>query len=133
MTIKWDEQRHSSGIAEIDAQHKELFNQLNSLLDAMKAGKGRTEIDKLVSFLESYTVKHFSCEEKHMEERKCKACAANKAAHAQFVSKFRSFKEELGKSGSNTALVLRMQNELCQWLDQHIAGIDSQLKNTSSR
>ena len=52
------------GVLIIDNQHKELCNRIDNLFNACKVGRGRNEISKTLEFLETYTIKHFSDEEK---------------------------------------------------------------------
>lgn len=52
-----------TGNALIDTQHKQLFDAVNSLMDACTQGKGRDHIQETVNFLTSYVVKHFTDEE----------------------------------------------------------------------
>ena len=56
----------SAGVEQIDSQHKELIARINTLLDAMKQGRGRTEVGQTVSFLSDYVATHFGEEEKYM-------------------------------------------------------------------
>ncbi len=48
----------------IDAQHKELFKAINNLMDACATGHGRDNIKTTFNFLQNYTIKHFSDEER---------------------------------------------------------------------
>lgn len=130
MELQWSEERHGTGVKEIDDQHKELFRQVNHLLTAMRSGKGREELDPLMKFLAEYAVRHFSCEEKHMESRNCSACKANKAAHENFLKEFGRVMDEYKKTGPSSNIVVRLQSVLCKWLDEHISKIDTKLKDT---
>ena len=131
MELKWNEERHGTGVKEIDEQHQELFRQVNHLLGAMRAGKGREELDSLLKFPGDYAIKHFNCEEKHMESRRCSACQTNKIAHENFLKEFGKFMEEYKKTGPTSNLVLRLQSVLCKWLDDHISKVDAKLKDTA--
>ena len=55
---------------EIDNQHKKLVDLINILFDAMKAGKGTDVLNKIFAELTSYTIYHFTYEEKLMESIK---------------------------------------------------------------
>ena len=59
------------GVPLIDSEHKELCDRIDRLFAACSQGKGRDEIMKTVEFLESYTIKHFSDEEKLQRSRPC--------------------------------------------------------------
>lgn len=43
MQMLWDS-KLAVGVDKIDNQHKELFNRMNSLMDAMKEGKGKMRL-----------------------------------------------------------------------------------------
>lgn len=129
--LVWDDAKYASGVREVDDQHKQLFSQVNKLLSAMREGRGKEEIGKIVGFLERYVVDHFSCEERHMERTKCRTCAANKAAHKDFLTKFGAIKAKFEKDGPSSSLSLEIQGTLCGWLDNHIRKIDTALKETA--
>ncbi len=52
-----------TGHSLIDAQHKELFDAINDLMDACESGKGRDHLERTYTFLKNYIVKHFNDEE----------------------------------------------------------------------
>ncbi len=53
-----------TGHSLIDAQHKELFDAINDLMEACESGKGRGHLEETYTFLKNYIVKHFNDEEK---------------------------------------------------------------------
>lgn len=57
MILNWDNS-FSVGEKNIDNQHKELFYRLNKLLEAMKQGKGKSEVINTLDFLEEYVIRH---------------------------------------------------------------------------
>lgn len=68
MILNWDNSL-SVGNDNIDNQHKELFYRLNKLLEAMKEGKGKSEVINTLDFLEVYVIKHFNYEEEIQKEK----------------------------------------------------------------
>jgi len=56
----------SVGVAMIDEQHKMLFEKVDKLFEAGKNNQEKEYISKLLDFLDAYTKKHFSDEEKYM-------------------------------------------------------------------
>jgi hemerythrin len=128
MPAAWDTSL-ATGSAAIDRQHQKLFAQVAALADAMKQGKGRHEIEGLLDFLGQYVVRHFQDEEHLMEELDCPAAAANKQAHAQFLSKYGELRKRFAGAGAGPSLVLEMHNMLSNWLVQHIKGVDIQLRS----
>jgi hemerythrin len=127
MAITWDKSL-ATGSLIVDHQHQELFRQVNALSDAMKQGQGREVIGKLLDFLGQYVVRHFAEEERLMEQLDCPAAAANKQAHAQFLSTYSGLRNQFDETGAGPSLVLQIHNLLSKWLVEHIKGIDVQLR-----
>jgi hemerythrin len=123
----------ATGVAKVDAQHKELFRQVGLLGEAMLRGQGRQEIGKILDFLGKYVVEHFAEEERCMEEYCCPAAAANKQAHAQLLATFGTLKAQFDREGATPTLVLDIQRKLNDWLVQHIERIDKQLAGCAAR
>ena len=57
--IQWDGSL-SVNIAEIDSQHQRLVKMINELNDAMRVGKSRDVLGKIVTGLIAYVRVHFS-------------------------------------------------------------------------
>ena len=126
MRITWDVSLQTD-VAEVDDQHRELFRQVDQLHEAILQGRGRDEIARIIDFLQKYVVDHFAAEERIMDELACPAAAANKRAHAEFLTTFTAFRRQFDEQGAKTTLVLEMYEKLTRWLVAHIAGIDKQL------
>lgn len=65
--IQWDDS-FSVKVAEIDQQHKRLIVMINELHDAMKQGKGKDALGKIINGLISYTATHFDTEERYFDQ-----------------------------------------------------------------
>lgn len=115
------------GIEIIDNQHKEIFNRLNTLLDAMDKGKGKKEIDTLLDFLAHYIKEHFSAEEELMTKYNYNGYLKQKTGHTQFIKDFFNLKREFNSQGSTLHLVVRTQQQLGDWLTNHIKVEDKKL------
>jgi hemerythrin len=119
MSFEWNED-FATGTAEIDNQHKEIFNLFNTLLEAMDEGKGKKEIDRIVKFLEQYIKTHFHNEEKFMLERAYDGYLRQRAEHTQFIKCFYRLKIELIRCGTTLHLVVQTAQQLGNWLADHI-------------
>jgi hemerythrin len=126
MAIAWNESM-STGVAEIDEQHKELINMLNSMSEAMRSGKGKEEIGNILAFTGEYAQKHFECEERYFVQYNCPAAPQNKAGHEQFIARFTELMQNFQEQGSSFALAMKIYNELSTWLVKHILGVDTKL------
>ncbi len=132
MAAIWS-QSMSTGVPEVDNQHKELFRQLDSLHAAMSQGCGRNEIEKTLDFLGDYVVKHFAEEEELMADVACPAAAENKRAHREFLTLFNTFRKRFDEAGASISLVMEINETVSHWLVQHIGKIDMQLKDCMAK
>jgi hemerythrin len=119
----------SIGIPEIDKQHKELCDQIDKLFDACSKGKGADEVQKVLNFLEQYTVRHFADEEAYQLKIKYPKFQQHKAKHADFVNQVTKLKKEALAGGVNIAMVIKVNQTISAWLVEHIKNTDSDLKN----
>lgn len=122
----------SIGIPEIDRQHKQLIDQLNALVDAMYANRGKEEIQTIVRFLDMYVAQHFGFEENCMQKYRCPVAANNAAAHAKFIKTLSEVKQELQTKGSSLPLAIKVNEQLLDWFANHIKKIDRELKTCMS-
>ena len=127
MAMTWNEAM-ATGVSELDRQHQEIIRQINAMSDAMKQGKGREEIGRLLDFLGRYTVDHFAKEEAAMVSLACPVAEANRQAHRKFVERFTELRGQLDQSGASARLAIEIHRELSDWLVKHIMGIDTKLR-----
>ena len=121
--IKWDGS-YSVGVAEIDAQHQKLVAMLNDLHDAMRQGKGKDALGKILSGMADYTVTHFATEEKYFEKFGYPDAKTHNQEHADFVKRVSEFKSEFEKG--DISLTIPVMTFLKDWLMNHIKGSDKQ-------
>ncbi len=126
MAIEWT-QDLATGIGWQDNQHKELFTKINSLMEAMKTGKGKDEIVKLFKFLDDYTVLHFGNEERTMEKLNYNEYSSHKSQHKNFISNLSDLKKQLETAVVPVAVVVKTQSMLVDWLKNHISKVDKVL------
>jgi hemerythrin len=126
VAIEWTDDL-SIGVPRIDLQHKELFDRVNALLDAMKMGKGKTEVEQTLTFLGDYVVSHFGAEEELMREHNYPAQATHKAQHTRFVADFASLTRTALSGSTNPTLTIGIQRSLVDWLTNHISKTDKAL------
>jgi hemerythrin len=126
LMIMWNESM-TTGVSEIDVQHKELLGKFNELYEALTAGKGREETGKMLDFLQFYAQWHFEREERCMDHYQCPVAMANKEAHRNFLKRFGELYERYQESDIDPAVVLNTFVELQDWIINHIMRIDTQL------
>lgn len=124
--IVWDK-RLESGNPKIDEQHKSLVEAYNRLHSAMKQGKGREEVGKILVFLKDYTVSHFKMEEELMDRHAYPGASKHKTIHHDLVVQVADLVEKYQQGA--TALTIPVMNFLEDWLTKHIQSEDFQLAN----
>ena len=119
--IQW-----SSGLSvqvnELDEQHKKLIALINSLQEAMRAGKGKDLVGKILNELVQYTVIHFSNEEKYFARFDYSETAPHMDEHKKFVQEVSAFKKEFDEG--QIGLSIKLMSFLSDWLKNHIMGSD---------
>jgi len=109
---------------EIDQQHRQLIDIINSLHAAMVAGKAKQVIGDLTDRWMEYTVRHFQYEEKRMAACGYPDLENHRRQHAKMAQRVRDIKE---KANSGQGLVeLEARKILKAWLTEHIKGSDKQ-------
>ncbi len=115
----------STGVQQIDDQHKKLIEIVNRLNDAMHAGQGKEALGKVLNELVSYTVYHFGTEEKLMTEHRYADMTAHQAEHKKLVQDVSAFKTKF--EAGNAMISTELMNFLRDWLSKHIMGTDKKL------
>ena len=113
--------RFETGIDLIDAQHKSLFEAINTLADAFKAGNAKNQVRVSLEFLIDYTVDHFQSEERLMREMDYPRLGEHMGEHARLMEQVRDLQTELleGKPVTMDVTIF-----LAEWLKVHIHDSD---------
>jgi hemerythrin len=129
--LHWTEQ-HSTGSPELDHQHQVLIDKINGLGKALLANNPTLHdyqcMISMVDFVEVFADEHFGVEEKCMEQFRCPLHAKNKEAHEQFRKFVASFRQECKTQGIRRELIMKLQDTLSQWVENHILKVDAKLK-----
>lgn len=126
MGIEWRDSL-SVGVTDIDNQHKELLLRFDRLLKACESGQGRSELEKLLAFLNEYVVKHFNDEEALQKLRNYPGYDSHKKEHEYFVARIREVCREVEQEGVALHHVMETNNLLLKWLINHISTVDVEL------
>ncbi len=123
--LKW-KNKYSVNVAEIDEQHKKLFDLVNAMYDAMHAGKGSDVIGTVVDEFVNFTDYHFKAEERLLLQHGYPDFDSHKEMHDTLVRKAQSLKEafDSGHSPTTIEVMLLMAN----WLNFHILDEDQKYK-----
>jgi hemerythrin len=121
--IEWSSEL-SIGVEEIDAQHREVVRLINELGEAMRLGKSREVLGKVLEGLVAYTHVHFATEEAYFRKFGYEGRAEHEKEHAEFVEKVADFKKRFEEG--QVGLSIRMMGFLSDWLVSHIQGSDQE-------
>ena len=124
--MQWTEDL-SVGVDAVDNQHKELFRRINSLVDAIKQGKCKTEITGVIVFLEDYALSHFGEEETFMKDHSYPPYEDHRAQHAIFINNLSELRKELEDVGPSYVLSVTTNQVIVDWIIDHICGTDKKL------
>jgi hemerythrin len=125
LALLWTEAL-SIGVAEIDAQHRELFSRVDLLLQASLRGD-RSQVGSLLAFLRDYVAVHFEAEERLMLERHYPGYRIHKAEHDRFARDLGAMEAELAASGPTDDLAARVNRGIAEWLRDHVYLTDTAL------
>ncbi|MES9834640.1 MAG: bacteriohemerythrin [Candidatus Thiodiazotropha sp. LLP2] len=119
--MQWIDEKYSTKVDICDNQHKELFNRVNALNDAVSTG-ARPEVGNRLDSLIDYVVEHFESEERLMEERGYKGLDAHRQEHSQLVQTCADLQKKFhaGEADIEDGTMVFIKN----WLDHHIPVID---------
>jgi hemerythrin len=123
MPIAWTP-KLAVGVDQIDDEHKELFDRVNRLLEAMSRAKAKEELLPMVGFLSDYVTVHFGGEQRLMQLHRYPEASEHLAQHAFFVSEFRALAAEVQRNGPTALVSIKLNKLLCDWLRDHVASTD---------
>jgi len=116
----------SVGIDTIDAQHRELFSAINSLLrEEGKAAPG--ELAKVLDYLEEYVTNHFGMEEIYMRRLSYPGFPSHKGEHVAFINDYYDLRDEYDNNGATPELADKVGRFMGNWLVSHIGNVDKAL------
>jgi len=118
--IEWDT-KLSVTVPEFDEEHKKLIRMINSLHEAMKSGKGKELLTKILDDSTEYALKHFAHEEKIMVEYRYPEYKAHKALHGEFI---KTVTELIKRHEQKLLQAGQLLNILKEWLINHINNVD---------
>jgi hemerythrin len=119
--MQWVEEKYGTSVDLCDEQHKELFDRVNALNDAVNK-KDRVDISNRLDNLVDFVVKHFETEERLMEERGYSRLEHHRQEHNFLVQTCTDIQDRFhaGEMEIEEGTMLYIKN----WLDHHIPIID---------
>lgn len=114
-----------TGVARIDAQHRELFHRLDALVEAVPEPDFVDRAPVLLPHLLDYVETHFQDEEAAMEATDYTWIEAHRARHADLREKAGALAAQLAEDPAG--LTEPMMSWFMEWLIHHIDGEDRRL------
>jgi hemerythrin len=111
----------------IDAQHQELFNRLNALVELGTKAVSKEETERILDFLGSYVVKHFGDEEVFQLQCGYPKHLWHHEQHLQFIETFKKLKGEYLKNGASPQFINDLTKSIIDWVVQHIRVADADI------
>jgi methyl-accepting chemotaxis protein len=109
---------------EVDSQHKQLFEAINSLLETCEQGASQSALQKGLDFLSDYTVKHFFDEEQILKKYAYSDLPRHHEYHEAFKKTVKDLAHEFILKGVSEKLINEVQEKIGKWLVEHIKGQD---------
>lgn len=115
------------GFGDIDVQHRRLVGLVNTLDDAMRAGRDRDIMGTVLTELIRYTALHFAYEEKLMA-RHGLAHAEHSRQHVMEHERLRTEVESFQRDFllADADVSADLLDFLCTWLGDHVLGTDKE-------
>lgn len=126
MAVQWTMDL-STRVMEIDDQHKELFKQIDTLINAWKRGTSRSEVEDIIRFLSDYVSFHFAAEEKYMDRFRYSNTLNHKSQHAVFVKAFSRLRDRYFQAGVSDQLIADTNEQIVDWFVNHVKYADKAL------
>lgn len=120
-TFEW-KRAFSVGNAEIDGEHRSIYELAEKLQLAMLEGRGRAALDELIPALCRFIEVHLSHEEELMVSAGFPGIAGHRRAHAQLRTAVAGFQGRY-QAGEET-LTIELMTFLARWLTEHTSGED---------
>jgi hemerythrin-like metal-binding protein len=122
--LSWHE-RFSLGHAEIDAQHKKLFELVNRFDDVIKAGQSET-LGPILGDLLVETTSHFEFEIALLKQIGFPKRVEHERMHRELIGQIRDLQSAMTEGGHiSTKAIVRF---LADWLTSHILREDLEYK-----
>ena len=111
----------------IDAQHKQLVDTFNDLMDACLSGEGRDKLESTLDFLCEYTIKHFNDEEEWQCSINYPEYQNHRQIHEDFKELVTKLMAEFKKGGPTDIVVAELNCAVGEWLVNHIKMDDAKI------
>lgn len=125
MPIAYWQDKYYTGNSQVDEQHQQLFDIVNSLHDAVVIGEDSQILQKILDHLASHTIAHFQTEEKLMLAVDYPGYDRHKQTHDHLTSKVVNLLQKF--RDRDITVTTEITQFLTEWLTHHIKGEDQKM------
>jgi len=122
--INWKEE-FSVGVAEVDFEHKELIELINSLHESARSGAGREAVIEVLGEIYAQIASHFALEEKMMRFTRYPSLLEHKEDHETLLDDLRDIMDEAEDDGTYDEA--QLSTDLERWFGDHFRTHDAKL------
>ena len=124
MSFAWTDDL-STGVIDVDSQHKEIISRINALLEACaRKDSDREEIGKYLGFMQEFIAYHFAAEEREMTGRKYPGLLSHEEEHEQLKHQVNTLCRDFREHGASVPVVLMTMRSAGDWFLNHIQKTD---------
>lgn len=116
-----------TGIDVIDDQHRAWLEHFSEVMTAARCGGPATNVARALGFLVSYTIEHFSTEEKCMVENNYPGYQTHREEHAKLIKSLSAVLDGYEQHGAIRMVTDSLEVFLEEWLNNHIQTVDKGL------
>ena len=122
--LEWKSE-YSVGVREIDEEHREMIELINTTYEKLENSAGAAEIEKFLGDIYAGIAAHFALEERIMQKAQYKEYQAHKEDHEDLLDQIHDMMDEFISDPDNGTQVL--QTKLVNWFSSHFATFDARL------
>lgn len=122
--ITWKEE-FSVGVAEVDFEHRELIELINSLHGSTRSGAGRDAVIESLGEIFAQIASHFALEEKMMRASLYPGFLEHKQDHETLLDELRDIMDEVEDDGEYDEA--QLSTDLERWFGDHFRTHDAKL------
>ena len=122
--LEWDPD-HETGIAQIDREHRALFDEMNAIYRKVQSGHQDQVSGAALDQSRSRYEAHFVSEENYMAQHGYAGLDSHRAEHAEFLGRFDELHEAFRKG--QVQRELEVLSFLGSWWTRHMEGEDARL------
>lgn len=126
MNITW-RSNLATGHHDIDQHHKEMFQRIDSLVDACRQGGEKAAVQDMLKFLQSYVQNHFAAEERLLKKGTVANASEHFRQHEELRGQLDRLVADFAQEGAALGVVTNSLKLTYVWLKEHIQQMDMTL------